>query len=473
MKIINKYLAIISLLIGVFSCTNEDIVVTYPSSIPQIDTAKVTETTITYGDSIHLKIATSDKIAPLSTILIRVVVNNDIVASETVRTKGNQSSFTKAYHVPFVANRPDNAAVKVYLTLTNVSGIEKDSIVNSTIAKRPSMPDIWLVTSTHLTTYKIPLKTDTTAQNIYVLNNLSFTNSISFRLATKVNAIKKVDWTGLVFAKNETGFGLTTDPLNDWITIFEPTLFKIKKITIDMLNFTIKAEGQPLEPVNTLDVNLDLVANPSTLNTSAPFRGGNVYFGENMEVTFTGLTGDIANNVSPDYFIKTGTNKAKFLGKTGIYKAYYLIASNYIYIDPQPETLYPEVLWVCGTGYGRPSSPYGSTASWNWNSPMDYYPARLVSPGVYQVTMYCKNEPGKDKDGNETTYGTLNFKFFHKRGWWDGHETWVDDYTVQEPFLGPTGVGGNIKVLSATVVDGVYKFTLNTNSKTLTYEKLN
>jgi hypothetical protein len=286
-------------------------------------------------------------------------------------------------------------------------------------------------------------------------------------LATKVNRLKKVDWTGLVFAKVNDGIGLVTSEDNEWITVSDPTLFKIKKITIDLLKFTIKAEGQPLEPAKTLDVNIDLAANPTSLNDYTGFRGGNVYFGENVEVTFTGITGDLANSISPDYFEITGANKAKFLGKTGVYKAYYLTTANYLYIDPQPETLYPEVLWVCGTGFGRPSSPYVSTGSWNWNSPLDYYPCRQIASGVYQVTMYCKNTPGTG------TYGGLDFKFFHKRGWWDGHETWVNDYTVQAPFLGPADVNGNVKVLSESVVDGVYKFTLNTNSKTLTYQKLN
>jgi len=82
MKNIIKSLLLVAVVGSFWACTNEDIVVTYPSSIPQIDTAEVTETTITYGDSIHLKIAVSDKVAPLSTILIRVVVNNDIVVSE-------------------------------------------------------------------------------------------------------------------------------------------------------------------------------------------------------------------------------------------------------------------------------------------------------------------------------------------------------------------------------------------------------
>jgi len=467
MKNIIKSLLLVAVVGSFWACTNEDIVVTYPSSIPQIDTAEVTETTITYGDSIHLKIAVSDKVAPLSTILIRVVVNNDIVVSEKVRTKGNQSSFTRAYHVPFVANRPNNTPVKVYLTLTNVSGIEKDSILSTTIAKRPIITDLYLVPDfgSGATTKLTLVNADSL---IYKATGLSLSTSFNYKLATKINAYKRIDWTGLVFGKVGDGIGII-DQTGESINATDGTLVGISIFTFDALQFKAKVGGKLLEPVTTLDVIADLVANPASLNNNTGFRGGNVYFGENVEVTFSGLTGDIANNISPDYFEVTGTNKAKFLGKTGLYKAYYLTTANYVYIEPQPETLYPDVLWVCGTGYGRPSTPYITTGSWNWNSPLDYYPARLVSPGVYQVTMYCKNSPSTDAN----IYGKLDFKFFHKRGWWDGHETWVDDYTVQEPFLGPKGVGGNVKVLSATVIEGVFKFTLDTNAKTLKYEKLN
>ncbi|MFZ4581289.1 MAG: DUF5016 domain-containing protein [Paludibacter sp.] len=467
MNIIHKYLAITSILIGVFSCTNEDIVVRYASSTPNIDTALVNETTITYGDSIHLKVAVSDMVAPLSTLKIRVVVNNEIVASETVRTKGNKSSINKAFWVPFVANRPHNAAVKIYLTSTNVSGIEKDSIVNTTIAKRPVITDLYLVPDFGQgATSKLTLVNADSL--IYKATGLLLSTSISYKIATKINGFKRIDWTGLVFGKVGDGIGLV-NATGESITSTDGSLVGISIFTFDALQFKTKVGGKLLEPVKTLDINADLLASPTTLNNSTNFRGGNVYFGENVEVTFTGISGNLANQISPDYFQVTGTNTAKFLGKTGLYKAYYLTTANFLYIEPLPETLYPDVLWVCGTGYGRPSSPYESTASWNWNSPLDYYPARLVSPGVYQVTMYCKNEPSTDTN----IYGKLDFKFFHKRGWWDGHETWVDDYTVQAPFLGPKGVGGNVKVMSATVLEGVYKFTLDTNAKTLKYEKLN
>ena len=107
-----------------------------------------------------------------------------------------------------------------------------------------------------------------------------------------------------------------------------------------------------------------------------------------------------------------------------------------LYVEPQPDVIFPEALWICGTGFGRPSAPYEVTSSWNWNTPFDYAPARLVSDGVYQVTIY-----GQNTDGG-SGFGTLDFKFFYKRGWWDAaHEIDAAQYTVTAPFFGRTDDG--------------------------------
>lgn len=444
------------------ACTNDDVVVRYSASTPSIDTAKVAETQITYGDTIHVNIAVSDKVAPLSTLALKVVVNNEVVVSETIRTKGNQFSVSRKYAVPFVANRPDNSVVKVYLSQTNVTGITKDSIVGTTIAKRPPMPDLWLIPSggkgIKMTVIDAP-------NLVYKVTGLTFGPTASFKIASKVTGpFQRIDTTGIIFGKIGDGIGVS-DKKGDAITVTDATLVGVSEITFDALKFTVKVGGKLLEPVKTLDMTTDLLL---TVMSSKDFRGGNVYFGENVEVTFTGITTDLANSISPDYFEVTGAHTAKFLGKTGVYKAYFLSEANYLYIEPVPEALYPDVLWICGTGFGRPSTPYVATASWNWNSPLDYMPCRLVSTGIYQATMYCKNTPSTDTN----IYGGLDFKFFHKRGWWDGHETWVDTYTLTAPFLGPLAVGGNVKVLSGSVVDGVYRITVDTNTKTFTAVKI-
>jgi len=407
-------------------------------------------------------------------------VNNEVVVSHTYRTKGNESSIKTAYWVPFVANRPDNAAVKIYLTSTNVEGYAKDSIVSTTIAKRPLNKDVDGNPIPITNYYVVPDFGQGTAAQllnvdpvnlVFKATGLLYKNSMTYKIATKLDKFKRIDSTGMIFGKVGDGIGLITIR-GESAAITDATLIGISEFTFNALKFTSKVGGKLLEPVKTLDVNVDLPTKPETLINNTDFRGGNIYFGENVEVTFTGISGSLANSISPDYFQVTGTNTAKFLGKTGLYKAYYLTTANFLYIEPQPEALYPDALWICGTGFGRPSTPYSATASWNWNSPLDYYPCRLVSTGIYQATMYCKNTPNTDP---LNLYGGLDFKFFHKRGWWDGHEEWSTNYTVSAP-LAPSAEAGNLGNtvgLSANPFEGVYKITLNQNDHTIKAVKMN
>ncbi|MGE5394507.1 MAG: DUF5016 domain-containing protein [Candidatus Saccharibacteria bacterium] len=461
-----KFIILAAIFFSFWACKNDDVVVRYPRSTPKIDTATVAEREITYGDSIHLRVGVSDKVAPLSTLKVKIVVSNDEVSSEVIRTKGNHASIKRTYRVPFEANRPENAKVEIHLSSVNVSGTVKDTVVSSTTAKRPVISELYIVPDLGSGT-ATKLELVNADSLLYKATGLQYKTLFNYKLATRLDKFKRIDWSGMVFGKVGNGIGLI-DKTGESITASDPTLVGISEFTFDALHFTPRLGGKLLEPVTTLDVMTDLPPNPSSLINNKDFRGGDVYFGENKEVTFSGITTDLANSISPDYFEVTGANKAKFLGKTGLYKAYYLTTANYLYIDPQPETLYPDALWICGTGFGRPSAPYEATASWNWNSPLDYMPCRLIAPGIYQATMYCKNTP--NTEGKK--YGTLDFKFFHKRGWWDGHEEWGVNYTVSPPFLGPTDTNGNINVLSEEKVDGVYRFTLNQNDKTIKAVKL-
>jgi hypothetical protein len=293
---------------------------------------------------------------------------------------------------------------------------------------------------------------------------MTFGNSVTYRLATKLDKFNKVDWTGLVFGKVGDGIELI-DQSGDPIISTDETLVGISKFTFDALNFTVHVDGKLLEPVTALNINTDL--SPLVM-ASKNFMGGNIYFGKGLEVTFSGLS-NLSNSLPPDYFEITGENTAVFLGNTAIYKAYYYISGAYLYVEPQPDVIYPEALWICGTGFGRPSSPYEITSSWNWNSPFDYAPCRLVSPGIYQATIFGKNS---DEDGNG--FGGLDFKFFFKRGWWDAaHEIDASKYSVTAPFFGRTD-SGNIGNVNAgdTAFEGVFKITLNENTKTITIVKM-
>jgi len=124
------------------------------------------------------------------------------------------------------------------------------------------------------------------------------------------------------------------------------------------------------------------------------------------------------------------------------------------------------VLWICGANFGRPSSPYTTTSSWNWNSPLDYAPCRLISSGIYQVTIYANNVIGTDG------FGGFNFKFYDQRGWVGVEET-SSNYTVSLPLVSrvdPNNIGN---ISGPVAFDGVYQITLNQNDKTIKAIKLN
>jgi hypothetical protein len=439
--------------------------VTYPKSLPLITNAQVAESTITYGDSINISVSVSDKLTPLSTLQIQVVVNSEVVVAETVRTKGSEATVTRKYGVPFVANRPNNADVKVYLSSINVDGWITDTIISTCKAKRPLINGIWLVpVALGGKTYQLNL-TDST-NLIYYVKGMTFGTTFSYYLATKITKFKKVDWSGLVFGKVGTGIGLINS-IADSITSSDATLTGISEMTFDAFQFTVKPGGKLLEPVKTLDINADLT---HQLFDTIPMIGGNVYFGEGVEVTFTGIT-NLQNSLDPDYFTVTSSNTAVFLGKTGLYKAFYYPYANYLYIFPQLTAVYPQALWIVGTGLGRPSAPYSAPSTWNWNSPLEYFPCRLVSDGVYQVTVFGSNV---DKGGTSAGFGTFDFKFFQQRGW-VGSEIEANTYTVTPaPFFGRTDAGnvGNING-GPTTFQGVYRITIDMNAKTINLLKLN
>lgn len=441
-------------------CEKDPEMVTYPESYPVFDMVQVAESVINYDDSISLSVQLSDDVTPLSTLEIHVVLNNEVIAEESIRTRGNAGEVTRRYMVPFGPGVLDNEPVKVYLSSINVDGFTTDTIISTTLVKRPVIEQLYIVPESGAT-YKLEIID--TANLIFRSTGMDYGSSITYRLATKINKFGKPDWSGLVFGFENGGIDFVTGPTDDnSITIGDETLLSITDFTFDAIQLTASIAGKPLEPATTLDVNIDLEPKVIALKN---FMTGNIYFGKDVEVTFAGVT-NLANSLSPDYFEVTGENTAKFIGNTAVYTVYFYIDGNYLYVDPLIETVFPGALWVNGTGLGRPSTPYVTTSSWNWNTPFDYVPCRLVSPGVYQFTAYMKNTP----DGSG--YGTVDFKFFHQRMW--GDEVNASEYTVVEPLYGLSDEGkvGNVNGMT-TPFEGVYRVTIDVNAKTITPVKLN
>ena len=454
------------------SCQEEELRVRYDESHPEFKKAIVAESQITYGDSISLEVEVADTKTPLSTLQIKVVVNDVLLASEEIRTKGSSSSYASKYSIPFVAHMPDNAEVEVHLKSINVEGYTTDTILHNTIARRVPIPDLWM---TFPAAVGIKLTLVDPAKHIYQASNLTLGNSVTFRLATKVRSGNRIDWTGMAFGMPGGQFGLIDDSTDPQIVLYDPTIYGFTKITVDLLNFTVTGEGKKLEPATALNVTsfaAETLTSIDNMNVALQkqWKTLETYMGKDVEITFTGF-GNLTTTLSPDFFEVTGADKAKFLGETGVYKLYFLPEANYLYVE-QPTARFPNALWLDGVGAGRPVAPFVKTTSWNWNSPEEYIFCRKISEGVFQATMYANHietapieEPWRER---------FSMKFFHRRGW-EGEED-ARTYTISTPLLfAPTenDKGNFFGTPDFEGKGGVYRFTIDTNKKTISFVKIN
>lgn len=454
-------------------CQQEEILrVFYPESYPVFDSVYVVEKQIIYGDSITLHLGVSDKKTPLSTLSVKVVVNDEILASEVIRTKGNSATYSARFSIPFIARMPDNADVEVHLKAINVEGFTTDTILATTKANRIPIPNLWVSFPTAL---GFRLNLIDPARHIYQADNLTLGNNISFRLATKVRTGIRTDWTGLVFGMPGGKFGLINSADEPMFTLNDPTIYGFSRITVDLFNFTVTGEGKKLEPATALNLSaFGTVPLNSTnhlnVTTQRNWRSLQMYLGKNVEITFSGF-GNLNTSLNPDYFEITGNNRAIFLGETGIYMLYFHPTANYLYVE-QPEARFPAALWLCGIGAGRPTPPFVKTTSWNWNAPDEYIFCRRVSAGIYQATFYAEHV--EDLTVNEPWRLRFSMKFFHQRGW--GGEEDARTYNIGTNLLfAPTDndLGNFMGTNNLIGQEGVYRITINTNAKTVTFVKLN
>lgn len=471
-------------MIAVFfaSCKEEELRTHFPESMPVFDKAVVAENAIMYGDSVTLSVEVSDPLTPLSTLEVTVVVGDEIITKESVRTKGNNASYTQKYAIPFVARMPQGAKVEMHLTAINVEGTAQELVIDNTVASRPEVPTLFLATATKT----VELKLVDAINHIYEASNLTFDNSISFRMATKVNRFNKIDYTNkdnIIFGWINGGLNLVDVTMEgtlptvsgEEIKLSDPKLVGYKKITVDLFNFTVKGEGDLLMPATILEISKLAVKSLSSVDhmntvTKEDWKTGVMYLGEGTEMEIIGVT-DVTNSLDPTFFEPTTDNKVKFLGKTGIYTVYYLPRLDYVFVE-QPNAVFPDALWLVGVGMGPARTPAVKTSSWNWNSPLEYKFCRKVSEGVYEAVFYANHEV--DETATEAWRLTFGVKFMQQRGW--GGELSSDDY--QKPANGylyspsPNDKGNFNGTPAFAGQPGVYRFVIDMNQKTATFDKI-
>ena len=461
------------------ACQPEHFRTVYPAGEPQLSGTMLTQTVLYGTDSVAFNVEINEKQTPLSQLQVKVMVGLRVVATETLRTKDFHYAAQLKYAVPFGPNMQEGDDVKVYLTATNVEGTAANLILSGCMGRRPAMETMYVMPPNVQYPYigKGQQMTYDSDKKLFVAYDLKYPKSIQCLLAVVGTKFGRVDWNYPVFGMLKDELTLITKDQFEAeeaspIILEDDNFETIDTITFDPVSFVVTIGGKVAMPVSALDIQKDLVAEPAYISSSSArkeYMGAKIFFDKNSEVEITGVT-DLSKAYNLDWMEYLGGNKVKFLGEKGMYYLSYKVDEDYLVVEPLYELTEPDVMYLCGVGMGQPSATPKATSGWGFDSPNQNFVGRLVAPKTYQFTVYMLND---SENADHPGFGSVNFKFFHQHGW-GGEETSLD-YTQSGLNIVSSNEESNVGNWWSTsdpLFEGIYRITLDKNTMTTRYEKV-
>ena len=96
------------------SCEEEDTRKVFPHSTPVIESAAINPSTFSYGDSVTITAKVSDPTTPLSTLEMKMIVNDVLVAQQSIRTLVIAPKYLLNLRLPIQANCRKTQALKFF-----------------------------------------------------------------------------------------------------------------------------------------------------------------------------------------------------------------------------------------------------------------------------------------------------------------------------------------------------------------------
>lgn len=463
MKNIVKINVLLFLVLALFSCEEDELRTHYPDSTPKIESVAVNATSgsevIIFGDSIRVNANISDTKTPLSTLTVSLVINDEVVLRDSMRTKGNEFELSKTYKVPLVAYAEDGMGISVKFRSINVEGNVKEELVENTIKANvpPAFGNRLYIVLADGTVYNLNKRLGAQTGYQSVRFNVSGP-AISFKIAEKLTADNQIDYSGFVWGNVNGKLG-TCGEDDPYFAYTESLALAFRQIFFDTYSFELDYDIDLLPPalINGQQMDGEIIDGTVYMTMSLNLKNGD-------EVAFSGEGFDILI-ANPDFFEITEAGKATFLGVDDTYDLYYDYLTGFLYVnhgEVEQDSQSPDYMWMCGEGMGFPGEPHSTPSAWGWENPQKYFFCRKVSDGVFQVTFYS------DK---------MNMKFFHQPKWDNGEEI-STNYALSPATLMKAGedssgaANGNF-VAGDDFTPGIYKVTLNMNSKTCTIEAVN
>jgi hypothetical protein len=416
-------------------------------SIPVITSATIEPATFTYGDSVTITAAVSDPEIPLSTLDVHLVVNNRTVPVTTLdlRTGETSANVSAKIFIPLVDNMPDNAPVNFVLTLANVRNQTVTGELTGFTGKRPYFSQLYLVTDN---SEVYPLTSQADSKDSYSVRDVVISRSFTYRIAQKVAAGNKIDYSGLVWGDvngkiqliGESGGSIFAFSAGNDITA---------SFTFDNYRFEASQTGAPYATPNFM---LDDFA--ETTIDGEEFYTLSVSLTKNQEYNVYNDLASASLVYNVDFFDRINPNKVKFLGETGSYTLYYNKTSQYVVLLPATTPAYPDYILITGAGIGYPSKIAKEHAGWGFGNVRNFLLARKISTDVYQITMFIHT-----KDDS-----WVGFKPYETTGW--GGEKKYSDFTYTGLPVLDGSAGSNI-FPAATMEEGVYRLTIDWSANTI------
>lgn len=455
-KYILTILATISFMF--FSCEEHAERTEFPHSTPIIESLEITPSDLVYGEQVTIKAKVSDPQTPLSTLAVRMIVNDMLIAEKEIRTKGQNAEIEETMDVLFTSQLPEDADVEVRVLLTNVEGDVTQQVIEGIKGKRPYLDVLYLVLDNGEV---FELKPQTAKSDIYQTSDVKIkSNKIRYRIAEKIDAENQIDFSHKVWGL-KGGTVELVDETGDYITASKDDILTITSVTFDNYDFSTSLEGVnliyedfTLNTKNMTEVTLD---GEKFKKFSAPMENG-------TKLTLEGELASLDVVFNVDFFDRKSANEAVFLGNSGIWDIYYSVARKIVIVS-RTDLAFPETLFFVGFGVGYPTKvssadiksvyPNKNIVTSNWErrreNVLEYIIFRQTEKDIYQATVYI---PG-DHDGY------LDVKPFEGLGWENDKK--AGDFT----FSGEIVISGSDNWNWAGSEKGSYTITIDLSAKTV------
>lgn len=394
------FFSVLLALFGFAACEDDETIVGDPTL-----TVESNITSAHFGDSISFTASVADDEVPLSTLKAQLFFGDEMVEETVIRTKTNGQYSGKIY-VPFHKNIP-NGTGRLKFILQNIEFAIAEQTLDVALS-RPDYPSVILVT----------------ADGEYSMEKVDdHRYAVTATFPQKVKGYIKAP--AITDAGNDMTFGWSSGEITEG-TDADITFSSYAAGEYEIFFNTLTYQAGPF-------ISLEFAGHEMTMVDENNFKV-EAELEQEQVIELDGIANLEEWWIDEDYFADNGDGTLTFKAISGKYRVTANFTNEYFVVESMNgndlETLQSDgsgALWIIGEGIGKPS--LANQVGWNTDKALCM---AQISPKIYQVTVVG----GQSIDAN-----SINFKFFHQKGW-GGEFTDANLSTTSDLVLVGNGVNG-------------------------------